>query len=410
MSAPDIAYRLACTPPAALGGTMAKLVALLIACRWAQVDGRFVVRQASIVDASGLSKASVVRAVAALRTVRVIIDIGAEECCLTADHLPGGLLSASGRLLTEHRTDRAQVAHRARSAPTATNRTQRVDDPPSAPGISQQPPGLPQQPNGRPGTESLNRKPDVSVSSLSSSDSNEGGEEGDARTGTGEDEPFAEGLDDFTDIEVAAVEWLRAEGALMSNPETGEDLRREWLQATVGLGGKLVGQIMATRTGNFPSHFKRACEAFTTQVEAARRAFAAKRAAEIAAADEARREEAEARFVRERAAEEERDRLALAAAEARERGPFLEQAVVLLREIDKAESRRLAMACRANGRFTSVLARVRAGVAAGRISSFDLTCLRGDWIHVRERELPPEPVEAVAVADEAYPDPAQADP
>src|SRR4051812_4585114 len=171
MSAPAIAYRIACVPPAAFGGTIPKLIALLIACRWAQEDGRFIVRQAAIVDATGLSRASVQRAILALRSVRVFTDLPAEESLLVVGHLPVPYPTDANWHPTEPTTDRVQASHRGLPA------SQRPPGPPgggSPPGIPPMPICLTQMPGDVSGRNAVCTEPDASVSLSSSSNREEG--------------------------------------------------------------------------------------------------------------------------------------------------------------------------------------------------------------------------------------------
>jgi hypothetical protein len=401
MSAPEIAYRLACAPPAAIGGTLAKLVALVIANRWAQADGRFIVRQAAIIDATGLSKASVVRAVAALRSVKVYADLPAEEGRLVVDHLPGRLLPATERSPTASAPARAAGSAGAGSALPATARTSRDTSPPGGDGCSQSPNGIGQRPEGRSEPEAVSPLLDVSVSS-SPLDAHEVEGE-DARAG--EAPAAAEGpaatapahpVEPFTDLDERRLRWLAARGVLMVNPATGEDLRREWLRITAGVGAELVKAILDVRVGDYPSDFRKAAEPFATQVDDARRAAAARAAAAAAAlaADQARQVQDEE--------------------QARQRGPFLEQGAALLAEIVAADSRRLHLAERQAGWYRA-LSGLRLGVSAGAVEADSLAAARDLWGRVRNAELPPAPtpppapLAAEPPAQRSFTEPASAD-
>lgn len=413
MTAPDIAYRLACAPVDVLGGTSAQHVALAVACRWAQSDGRFLVRQTAIAAATGLSESSVGRAVKALRVAGVFLPIGVDECRLVVDHLP----HADGRSRHTDSRSRQQLPQRLtggavpQTAGAVTTRW--PDDPGSEPvmtggAVPQTADAVPQTAGAVTGTKSLNRRTEASVSFPSPLESFEGEGE-DARAG----EAPAEGLDDFTARELLVIAWLKRNGALMANPATGEDLRREWLQLTTGLGAELVATILAVRSGDFPSDFRKASEAFAVQIDAARRAAAVRAAADLTASTpQPRREdpaESQARAERARAAQLEYEHRKRAAEDERARGPYLEQATALLEIIDRADARRLVIGGPTELGFMGALERVRAGVAAGRVSGLDLAMVRRGWTRVRDYELPaeaPEPTRATGEPVRADQEPA----
>jgi hypothetical protein len=407
MSAPDLAYRIACAPVAVIGGSNAQLVALLVACRWAQPDGRFILRQSAIKLATGLSERPVSSAVAALRSSGVFSQIEGEEWQIRIDALLriGGSDRRNGgnRILGTNHSEEA-IASEKDAGTSSTHRTARRGAPPGeAVRASEKDVGTAEKDVGAAaGTKSVNRSTVVLSSSSPVSIEQEEGERARAREAdddathaaadadgaTGELSAFAW---EPTEAESKTLAWVNAQGLPWELPD-GTDLRREWLSTLRHLKPREAIEVRQRMAGDTPSAFRKAMGADLTALRQERARSIAEPADPYepapapTAPPQGNRRDAERE---ESAAAAERKAKLQAEEQARERGPFLEQGRALLADIDAADPRRIALA---DPGWVRAVQRLRTQILEqGRAASFDLVIVRSAWPVIRDRALPPEP-------------------
>jgi hypothetical protein len=411
MPAPELAVRIACAPVDAVGGATAQHVALLAAMRWAQPDGRFILRQVALQAATGLSERPISAAVRALKSAGVFTPIGADEWLISVERLPriGGASIRNGGPSILDRSGAEAARPSEKAAPSASGAHEPADGryrPRAARPSESEARASEKAASNAAGPKAVSPLLDVSVSSSPLDSLAAPEEEGeDARAGEGATAAAgsaaaaageSSGAEAWqpTEAESRSLAWVNAAGLPWELPG-GVDLRREWITALRHLSRKEADAVRRRMAGDTPSAFR---SAMGPELTEARRARAAAIADSAAAAERA----AAARQVDALVGDEE----------ARTRGTYLEQARALLAEVLAADARRVRLAEGRAGWFRTMTS-LRLGIDQGRVDAVTLAEARSTWGLVRDAALPPEPAAPPPPAPEPprdFTEPVEADP